>query len=58
MDCFRFGLLVLLSVTSCNAFFVTIDAHAEECFFEKVTAGTKLGNIKFLLCTVVKRMKT
>jgi len=43
MDCFRFGLLVLLSVTSCNAFFVTIDAHAEECFFEKVTAGTKLG---------------
>ncbi|CAL4068934.1 unnamed protein product [Meganyctiphanes norvegica] len=26
-----------------DAYFLTIDAHAEECFFEKVTHGTKLG---------------
>ncbi|XP_063606568.1 transmembrane emp24 domain-containing protein-like isoform X2 [Penaeus indicus] len=26
-----------------EAYFITIDAHAEECFFEKVTTGTKLG---------------
>lgn len=26
-----------------EGYFITIDAHAEECFFEKVTTGTKLG---------------
>nr|CAG4642028.1 EOG090X0D99 [Eurycercus lamellatus] len=26
-----------------NAYYVTLDAHAEECFFDKVSAGTKLG---------------
>ncbi|KAA0194080.1 hypothetical protein HAZT_HAZT011559 [Hyalella azteca] len=26
-----------------RAYFITVDAHAEECFFERVTAGTKLG---------------
>ncbi|CAG0884640.1 unnamed protein product [Cyprideis torosa] len=25
------------------AFFITIDAHAEECFFDKVAKGTKMG---------------
>ncbi|KAK2714211.1 hypothetical protein QYM36_008693, partial [Artemia franciscana] len=25
------------------SYFVTVDAHAEECFFEKVQAGTKMG---------------
>ena len=28
---------------SANAYYVTLDAHAEECFFDKVSAGTKLG---------------
>ncbi|XP_061416983.1 transmembrane emp24 domain-containing protein 2 [Lethenteron reissneri] len=27
------------------AFFISVDAHAEECFFEKVTSGTKMGLI-------------
>ncbi|XP_045584140.1 transmembrane emp24 domain-containing protein 2 isoform X4 [Procambarus clarkii] len=40
-------LLALLGLGSllatAHGYFVTIDAHAEECFFEKVTAGTKLG---------------
>ena len=26
-----------------QAYIITVDAHAEECFFEKTTAGTKLG---------------
>jgi len=26
-----------------NCYFVNVDAHAEECFFDKVTAGTKMG---------------
>lgn len=25
------------------AYFLVIDAHAEECFFERVTSGTKMG---------------
>ncbi|KAK3877112.1 hypothetical protein Pcinc_018147 [Petrolisthes cinctipes] len=36
-------LLILSLLATVNAYFVTIDAHDEECFFEKVTAGTKLG---------------
>lgn len=35
------GCLSLL--TGAHGYFITVDAHAEECFFEKVTAGTKLG---------------
>jgi hypothetical protein len=34
---------VLTLTLGANAYYVTVDAHAEECFFEKVTAGTKLG---------------
>ena len=26
-----------------HAFYLTIDAHAEECFFDRVTTGTKMG---------------
>ncbi len=26
-----------------HAYFVTVDAHAEECFFDKVKSGTKMG---------------
>ena len=26
-----------------DAYFLVIDAHAEECFFDKVSTGTKLG---------------
>nr|CAG4644290.1 EOG090X0D99 [Lepidurus arcticus] len=37
--------ILLLSLCShlTQAYFVTVDAHAEECFFDKVTTGTKLG---------------
>lgn len=36
-----FGLL--LFTINCEAYFVTVDAHAEECFYEQVTSGTKIG---------------
>lgn len=26
-----------------NGYFISIDAHAEECYFEKVTSGTKMS---------------
>jgi hypothetical protein len=26
-----------------SAYYLTIDAHAEECFFDRVTSGTKMG---------------
>nr|CAG4652155.1 EOG090X0D99 [Triops cancriformis] len=36
-------LLISFSSSIVQAYFVTVDAHAEECFFDKVTTGTKLG---------------
>lgn len=36
------SIIILLS-SSVNCYFITVDAHAEECFFEKVDAGTKMG---------------
>ena len=32
---------VLIELGSC--YFINIDAHAEECFFDKVTSGTKMS---------------
>ncbi|KAM6954214.1 transmembrane emp24 domain-containing protein 2 isoform 1-T1 [Aplochiton taeniatus] len=34
--------LALLS-TQASGYFVSIDAHADECFFERVNSGTKMG---------------
>jgi len=34
---------LLIAVSSLDAYFLVIDAHAEECFFDKVTSGTKMG---------------
>lgn len=38
-------LLVLLAGLSStvSGYFVSVDAHAEECFYERVTSGTKMG---------------
>ncbi|XP_036698161.1 transmembrane emp24 domain-containing protein 2-like [Balaenoptera musculus] len=40
-------LLVLRAalLATASGYFVSIDAHAEECFFERVTSGTKMGLI-------------
>lgn len=32
-----------MSVVQNEAYFIHIDAHAEECFFDKVTSGTKMS---------------
>ena len=45
--------LCLLCTVAVNGFFVTLDAHAEECYFDKVTAGTKLGNSLLVLFIVI-----
>ena len=48
-------ILGLVSFIQCtSAYFVNIDAHAEECFFERVTAGTKLG--KLILFKIVRNI--
>lgn len=38
-------LAVLSHVTPSFSYMITVDAHAEECFFDKVEAGTKMGNL-------------
>ncbi|XP_076331443.1 transmembrane p24 trafficking protein CHOp24 [Tachypleus tridentatus] len=35
--------ILCICVMTSSAYFITIDAHGEECFFDKVTTGTKLG---------------
>ncbi|CAG9862626.1 unnamed protein product [Phyllotreta striolata] len=35
--------LICFYVNHSFAYFITVDAHAEECFFDKVEAGTKMG---------------
>jgi hypothetical protein len=37
-----FSLISLLSINSVLSYYVLIDAHTDECFFEKLTSGTKL----------------
>lgn len=37
------ALLVVGLFASTEAYFLVIDAHAEECFFERVVSGTKMG---------------
>ena len=36
------SLLLLLTIKSTLAYYVLVDAHSEECYFEKLTSGTKL----------------
>lgn len=36
-------LLLILRVELSYGYFITVDAHAEECFFDKVESGTKMG---------------
>jgi hypothetical protein len=32
-----------------HGYFITVDAHAEECFFDKVESGTKMGKFTALV---------
>lgn len=42
--CFLFQFLTLFSIFQQGfSYFLTVDAHAEECFFDKVEIGSKLG---------------
>lgn len=42
-----FVCLLLLSLTAENiAYIITVDSHAEECFFDHASAGSKLGKIE------------
>ena len=46
MDLLSASLLMLISVLSLdsvNSYFIHIDAHAEECYFDRVTSGTKMS---------------
>ena len=46
MDSLKICLCVIATVllfSQSNAYFISIDAHAEECFFDKITSGTKMS---------------
>lgn len=40
---YLFSLLLAVFVCRSEQYFITIDAHAEECYFDRAVAGTKLG---------------
>jgi len=43
--------LILLSLFSSSfAYIITVDSHAEECFFDSAQAGSKLGKKILLNC--------
>ncbi|XP_039250178.2 transmembrane emp24 domain-containing protein 2-like [Styela clava] len=35
--------LIAFSAQTIQAYFITVDAHAEECFYDRVPSGTKMG---------------
>ena len=37
------SVLVIFFISGAQSYFITVDAHAEECFFDKVKSGTKMG---------------
>lgn len=39
------GLVLIINHSA--AYYITVDAHAEECFFDKVEAGTKMGKLEY-----------
>jgi len=38
-----YSLLLISCLHHALCYFITVDAHSEECFFDKVSSGTKLG---------------
>ncbi len=40
---FTVTLTMLMLIKTSEQFFITIDAHSEECYFDRAIAGTKLG---------------
>ena len=36
-------LSLALVLPAARAYFVSVDAHAEECFFDRVSSGMKMG---------------
>lgn len=40
---FLFSILTFIQITIVNTYFIHVDANEEQCFFDRVTSGTKLG---------------
>jgi hypothetical protein len=36
------SIIVLLSIKHAFSYYILVDAHSDECFFERLTSGTKL----------------
>lgn len=43
MKFFLYTFFLVLLIKKSTQYFITVDAHSEECFFDRAVAGTKLG---------------
>lgn len=43
LQTFCYIFIFCISLGSIDCYFISIDAHAEECYFDKVTSGTKMS---------------
>jgi hypothetical protein len=43
VNCYLVATLLFLCVTVSRSYIITIDAHAEDCFFDRVSSGTKMS---------------
>lgn len=50
------GILLIACLSQTDGYIVTVDADAEECFFEKVEAGTKLGEYIYIFATQNRKL--
>ena len=42
-ELFCFYILISFFLCVCNGYFVSVDAHSVECFFDKATTGMKMS---------------
>lgn len=45
MNLLVYLVVILTLVHNIRAYFVTVDAHSEECFYDHAEAGTKMGEL-------------
>lgn len=49
----RVALLLATLLATSRAYYISVDANEEQCYFDRVTAGTKMG-LMFEVCRSIR----